>query len=109
MNAVLDASSKGDADKSIEAMNVQQKPAEDYLIKKIDSLINMRKTAMEDALSQQKKEYNFAITSAIVFIVVSILVIAFALITCFRSIVAPMQYISRKMQKMVDDIKANKG
>ena len=96
MNAVLDASSKGDADKSIEAMNVQQKPAEDYLIKKIDSLINMRKTAMEDALSQQKKEYNFAITSAIVFIVVSILVIAFALITCFRSIVAPMQYISRK-------------
>lgn len=27
MNAVLDASSKGDADKSIEAINVQQKPA----------------------------------------------------------------------------------
>ena len=109
MNAVLDASSKGDADKSIEAINVQQKPAEDYLIKKIDCLINMRKTAMKAALSQQQKEYNFAITSAIVFIVVSILVIAFALITCFRSIVAPMQYISRKMQKMVDDIKANKG
>lgn len=109
MNAVLDASSKGDADKSIEAINVQQKPAEDYLTKKIDCLINMRKTAMEAALSQQQKEYNFAITSAIVFIVVSILVIAFALITCFRSIVAPMQYISRKMQKMVDDIKANKG
>ena len=109
MNAVLDASSKGDADKSIEAINVQQKPAEDYLTKKIDCLINMRKTAMKAALSQQQKEYNFAITSAIVFIVVSILVIAFALITCFRSIVAPMQYISRKMQKMVDDIKANKG
>ncbi|WP_455719137.1 methyl-accepting chemotaxis protein [Agathobacter sp.] len=109
MNAVLDASSKGDADKSIEAINVQQKPAEDYLVKKIDSLIDMRKAAMEDALSQQQKEYNFARTSAIIFIVVSVLVIAFALITCFRSIVAPMQYISRKMQKMVDDIKANKG
>lgn len=55
MNAVLDASSKGDSDKAIEAINVQQKPAEDYLIKKINSLIDMRKTAMEQALKQQEK------------------------------------------------------
>lgn len=109
MSAVLDASSKGDEDKTIEAINVQQKPAEDYLVRKIDSLIDMRKVAMDDALSQQEKEYTFARTSGVVFIVISIVVILLSVLICLRSIVAPMQYISRTMHKLVEDIKQNQG
>ena len=42
MEQVLTASSKGDADGATEAINVIQKPSEDYLAKKISSLIAMR-------------------------------------------------------------------
>lgn len=109
MQAVLKASSKGKSDESVEAINVQQKPAEDYIVKKINYLIDMRKAAMDNALNQQKREYSFAINSSIAFIVVSIVLIVMSMLICFRGIVAPMQYISNTMQKMVDDINANHG
>lgn len=109
MNAVLDASSKGDSDGAVEAMNVIQKPTEDYLAKKIKSLISMRKEAMEEALAAQQRAYRAAIRSSVIFITVSFLVIILSLVICLRGIVAPMRYISRTMQKMIDGIEAGQG
>lgn len=109
MNAVLDASSKGDSDGAVEAMNVIQKPTEDYLAKKIKSLISMRKEAMEEALAAQQRAYRAAIRSSVIFITVSFWVIILSLVICLRGIVAPMRYISRTMQKMIDGIEAGQG
>lgn len=60
MDQVLDASSKGDNPGAMTTINVIQKPAEDYLSKKIESLISMRKDAMNSALLDQQKTYLFA-------------------------------------------------
>lgn len=104
MEQVLTASSKGDADGATEAINVIQKPSEDYLAKKISSLIAMRKQAMNDSLQAQQAAYEFSRDSAIVFVAVSMLMILFSLWICLRGIVAPMHYISQTLQKMVADI-----
>ena len=79
MEQVLTASSKGDADGATEAINVIQKPSEDYLAKKISSLIAMRKQAMNHSLQVQQAEYEFSRNSAIVFVAVSMLMILFSL------------------------------
>ena len=102
MEQVLTASSKGDAD-------VIQKPSEDYLAKKISSLIAMRKQAMNDSLQAQQAAYEFSRDSAIVFVAVSMLMILFSLWICLKGIVAPMHYISQTLQKMVADIEKNQG
>lgn len=109
MNQVLDASAKGDGDRALEVINVVQKPSEDYLAKKITSLINMRKSAMNDALLAQQKAYAFSRNSSIAFIAISAFMILLSLMICLRGIVAPVQSISRTLQKMVDDIKKNRG
>ena len=109
MEQVLTASSKGDADGATEAINVIQKPSEDYLAKKISSLIAMRKQAMNDSLQAQQAAYEFSRNSAIVFIAVSTLMILFSLWICLKGIVAPMHYISQTLQKMVADIEKNQG
>ena len=109
MQQVLSASSKGDSNSATEAINVTQKPAEDYLAKKIASLISMRKDAMNEALQAQQSAYTFSRNSAIVFIIVSVVMIILSLLICLRSIVAPIRYISRTLQKMVSDIEKNKG
>lgn len=109
MQQVLSASSKGDSDSAIEAINVIQKPAEDYLAKKITSLISMRKDAMNEALQAQQSAYAFSHNSAIVFIIVSAVMILLSLLICLRSIVAPIRYISRTLKKMVSDIEKNQG
>ena len=109
MEQVLTASSKGDADGATEAINVIQKPSEDYLAKKISSLIAMRKQAMNDSLQAQQAAYEFSRDSAIVFVAVSMLMILFSLWICLRGIVAPMHYISQTLQKMVADIEKNQG
>ena len=93
MEQVLTASSKGDADGATEAINVIQKPSEDYLAKKISSLIAMRKQAMNDSLQAQQAAYEFSRDSAIVFVAVSMLMILFSLWICLRGIVAPMHFI----------------
>lgn len=104
MEQVLTASSKGDADGATEAINVIQKPSEDYLAKKISSLIAMRKQAMNDSLQAQQAAYEFSRDSAIVFVAVSMLMILFSLWICVKGIVGPMHYISHTLQKMVADI-----
>ena len=109
MEQVLTASSKGDADGATEAINVIQKPSEDYLAKKISSLIAMRKQAMNDSLQAQQAAYEFSRDSAIVFVAVSMLMILFSLWICLKGIVAPMHYISQTLQKMVADIEKNQG
>ena len=109
MEQVLTASSKGDADGATEAINVIQKPSEDYLAKKISSLIAMRKQAMNDSLQAQQAAYEFSRDSAIVFVAVSMLMILFSLWICLRGIVGPMNYISHTLQKMVADIEKNQG
>lgn len=103
------ASSKGDADGATEAINVIQKPSEDYLAKKISSLIAMRKQAMNDSLQAQQAAYEFSRNSAIVFVAVSMLMILFSLWICLKGIVAPMHYIGQTLQKMVADIEKNQG
>ena len=109
MEQVLTASSKGDADGATEAINVIQKPSEDYLAKKISSLIAMRKQAMNHSLQVQQAEYEFSRNSAIVFVAVSMLMILFSLWICLKGIVGPMHYISHTLQKMVADIEKNQG
>lgn len=109
MEQVLTASSKGDADGATEAINVIQKPSEDYLAKKISSLIAMRKQAMNDSLQAQQAAYEFSRNSAIVFVAVSMLMILFSLWICLKGIVAPMHYIGQTLQKMVADIEKNQG
>ena len=109
MEQVLTASSKGDADGATEAINVIQKPSEDYLAKKISSLIAMRKQAMNHSLQVQQAEYEFSRNSAIVFVAVSMLMILFSLWICVKGIVGPMHYISHTLQKMVADIEKNQG
>ena len=109
MEQVLTASSKGDADGATEAINVIQKPSEDYLAKKISSLIAMRKQAMNHSLQVQQAEYEFSRDSAIVFVAVSMLMILFSLWICVKGIVGPMHYISHTLQKMVADIEKNQG
>ena len=86
-----------------------QKPSEDYLAKKISSLIAMRKQAMNDSLQAQQAAYEFSRDSAIVFVAVSMLMILFSLWICLKGIVAPMHYISQTLQKMVADIEKNQG
>lgn len=109
MNQVLDASSKGNSDEAVEAINVIQKPTEDYLSKKIASLINMRETAMDEALNAQQRAYNNARNSSIVFIAISAFMIVFAMLICMKGIVAPMQYISKTLQKLIKNIENNEG
>ena len=86
-----------------------QKPSEDYLAKKISSLIAMRKQAMNHSLQVQQAEYEFSRNSAIVFVAVSMLMILFSLWICVKGIVGPMHYISHTLQKMVADIEKNQG
>ena len=108
MEKVLKASYKGDKDGVTEAVNVIQKPAEDYIAKKISSLTEMRTKTMQKALATQQKTYVFCKNSAIVFICISGIMVVLSIFICIKGIVAPMQYMSRKLKKLVGDIEMNK-
>ena len=62
-----------DVDGQLSAINVIEKPAEDYLIYKIDRLIGMRKTEMEAALDSQTKAYRLSLLSSVIFILIAVL------------------------------------
>lgn len=109
LDAVLESSMKDDVEGQLSAINVIEQPAEDYLLKKIDSLINMRKVEMEAALESQTQAYNMALLSSAVFIGIAILMAAITMIVCAKSIVKPMKYISEKLEKMIRDIENNEG
>ena len=69
----------------------------------------MRKDAMNSALLDQQKTYLFARNSAIILVAVSVVMILIATWICLKGIVAPMQYISRSLQQIVDSIENNEG
>ena len=106
---VLEASMKQDEEGQLTAINVIEQPAEDYIIKKIKSLINMRKAEMETALESQTSAYKRAILTSVIFTVIAVLMGVLATFVCSKGIIRPMKYISRKLNKMIQDIEDNKG
>ncbi len=109
VNEVLAGSMDEDNDAQRIAINVKQKPAEDYLNYKINRLIDMRKAEMENALLSQQKAYRVAIVSSVLFFAIALLMSVFAFVICNRGIVRPMHYISNKLDKMIRDIKNDEG
>ena len=109
VNMVIESSLKDDDEGQLSAINVVEKPAEDYLIYKINSLINMRKNAMNAALESQKSAYNIALLSSVVFVFIAVLMSALAVIVCLKGIIKPMKYISEKLESMIRNIENNKG
>ena len=109
VNTVLKSSMDEDDEAQRVAINVLQKPAEDYLLKKIDSLTELRKAEMEKALESQEKAYRFSVVTSFVFILVALVMFAFSIFICIKGIVKPMKYISDKLNKMIRDINNNEG
>lgn len=109
LDTVLTNSMKDDLEAQRTAINVIEKPAEDYLIYKIGSLIKLRKSKMNEALKSQQKAYNLAVSSSIVFIGIALLMTILAIFVCAYGIIKPMKYISEKLELMISDIKNNKG
>ena len=109
LDAVLESSMKDDMQGQLSAINVIEQPAEEYLIKKINSLIKMRKVEMESALESQTDAYNLAFLSSMIFIGIAVLMAAFTMIVCAKNIIKPMKYISDKLEKMIRDIEDHKG
>ena len=109
VNEVLAGSMDEDNDAQRIAINVKQKPAEDYLNYKINRLIDMRKAEMDNALLSQQKAYRVAIVSSVLFFAIALLMSVFAFVICNRGIVRPMHYISNKLDKMIRDIKNDEG
>lgn len=109
MKEVLSYSAKGDNANAIITVNTSQKPEEEFIAKKIDSLIAMEKESMEMALRTQNDTYQAAMTTAVLFVVVSIVMILLAILICLKSIVGPIVYVSRSLEKMVRSIENNCG
>lgn len=109
VNEVLEGSMDEDDEAQRIAINVKQKPAEDYLIYKIERLTEMRKAEMDKALSGQQSAYQVAILSSIVFMVISIVMFVLAAYVCIKGIVKPMHYISNKLDTMIRDIQNDAG
>lgn len=86
IDTVLKCSMKEDSEGERIAINVIEKPAEDYLNYKITSLINLRKAEMNDALKSQDDAYNAAILSSAIFILIAIFMAIFSVIVCSRGI-----------------------
>ena len=109
LNEVLESSMKNDVQGQLSVINVIEQPAEDYLLKKIDSLINMRKAEMEKALDSQNKAYQSGILATLIFIVIAFLMAGFTMFICAKWIIRPMRYISEKLNKMIRDIEEHQG
>ena len=109
VNMVIESSLKDDVEGQLSAINVVEKPSEDYLIYKIKSLINMRKDAMNTALESQNNAYNIARLSSLIFILIAILMSVLTFLMCSKEIINPMKYISEKLESMIKDIENNKG
>ncbi|MCI7130159.1 MAG: methyl-accepting chemotaxis protein [Lachnospiraceae bacterium] len=109
LDAVLECSMSDDVEGQLTAINVVEKPAEDYLIYKINRLIDMRKTAMESALDSQTKAYRMSLLSSVIFILIAVLMAILTIVVCFRTIIRPMKYISEKLNRMIQDINNDKG
>ena len=109
VNTVLENSMKDDLEAQRTAINVVEKPAEDYLIYKINSLINLRKEAMETALKSQKNAYTVAVLSSVIFVCIALIMMVAAVYVCTNGIIKPMKYISQKLDTMIRDINNNQG
>jgi len=109
LQEVLDASMQDNSEDILRAINVDQKPAEDYLLKKFESLIGMRKEAMEAALASQKGAYRLAMYSSAIFIAIAIAITILVMLLVTNGIVRPMKYIAAELGGMVDSIERGEG
>lgn len=109
LDTVLKSSMKDDTEGQLSAISVVEKPAEDYLIHKIDSLIKIRKDAMKSALESQTSAYNLAFLSSVIFVGIAILMAGVTTLVCSKTIIKPMKYISEKLESLIRDIEDNKG
>ena len=109
LSSVLACSMSDDVEGQLSAINVVEKPAEDYLIYKINCLINMRKAAMDDALASQTRAYRLSRLSSVIFILIAVLMAILAMIVCSQTIIRPMKYISARLDRMIQDINNDKG
>lgn len=106
---VLTESDAGNTDGATEAMYVSQKPLENYLAYKIDCLIEMKEADMDRALATQEAAYQFSVLTSVIFIVICVINIIFAIWVCVRCLVRPIVYISKTLGKMVEDIENKQG
>ena len=109
LKSVLESSLAGDADAASEVVIVRLKPLENYLSYKIQSLIEMKEADMADALLTQQQAYQSSISTSIVFILISIVQIIFAMIISTMYLVKPIVSINKSLGKMVDDIENKQG
>lgn len=109
ISGIIACSNKGDEDGALIVINGTQKPAEDYISRKISVMIGLEKEAMEQRLKEQEEVYQNAAYTSVIFIALSVLVTLFAVLTFMRGIVAPVTYISRRLEKTVQDIEIGKG
>lgn len=109
IDTVVKYSMKDDTKSQLSTIDITEKPAEDYLIHKIDFLIKMRKSAMESALKSQTNAYNLAFLSSVIFVGIAVLMAALAMFVCSKGIIRPMRYISEKLETLISDIENNKG
>lgn len=109
ISGILACSNKGDVDGALIVINGTQKPAEDYISRKISVMIDLEKEAMEQGLLQQETVYKGAVRTSVIFIVLSVLVTVLAILTFMKGIVSPVVYISKKLEKTVQDIEQGNG
>lgn len=109
LKSVLESSLAGDADATSEQVLVRLKPLENYLSYKIESLIEMKEVDMAEALQTQKEAYQSSITTSVVFILISVIQIIFAIIISSMYLVKPVELINRSLGKMVEDIENKQG
>ena len=109
VQGIITCSNSGDEEGALVVINGTQKPAEDYISRKIDVMINLEKEAMERNLQEQQGVYRSAILTSIIFIVLSVLVTMIAVFTFMRGIVAPVAYIGKRLETTVQDIEAGRG
>lgn len=109
MTDVLNKSAAGDTDAALEAMNVYQKPLENYLSYKIESLIEMKGDDMARAIDTQENAYMASVTTSVIFIFISVIMIFVAIFICTKYMVRPIGYISRTLEKMVSEIENKQG
>lgn len=109
VSSVLVASMDGDDDAMIDAININEKPAEDYILYKLELLIEMRKDAMNGALNTQENAFTIAIVTSIFFVSIAIIMGIFSIIVCSKGITSPMKYIANKLEKMIESIQRGEG
>ena len=101
MKSVIASSNEGDTDTATVTKAVYQKPLENYLAFKIDSLIEMKNEDMEAALATQESAYKMSIFTSVILTVISIISIIFAIYICVKCLVGPIVYISKTLGMMV--------